>query len=98
MKDHELKCWPAMFFPTSLGIKKFEYRMNDRDFQEGDTLWLREYEPEDDTYTGKACRVLVQAVWTANDIPGLLEDFCVMQVKLVQAPWQLEPEGGKKII
>lgn len=96
MKDHELKCWPALFHPVSLGLKALEYRRNDRGFEVGDTLWLREYEPEDGTYTGLNCRVLVQAVWTAVDIPGLPHDFCVMQVLLAQAPWKIEPSKEVK--
>lgn len=45
MKTHELKTWPQYFSPMVTGAKKFELRKNDRGFQIGDLLILREYSP-----------------------------------------------------
>lgn len=42
---HELKTWPEYFHPLWEGLKHFEIRKNDRGFQVGDVLWLREYDP-----------------------------------------------------
>ena len=47
MTVHLLKSWPEFFEPVLQGHKRFELRRNDRDFQEGDHLVLREYEPGD---------------------------------------------------
>jgi hypothetical protein len=44
-KTHELKIWPVYFDAIERGDKTFDVRKNDRDFQTGDTLVLREYEP-----------------------------------------------------
>lgn len=42
MKTHELKIIPEMFQEIIEGNKKAEVRLNDRDFQKGDKLFLRE--------------------------------------------------------
>ena len=44
--EHELKCHPEYFYRICSGQKSFEIRKNDRDFQVGDTLILKEYDPE----------------------------------------------------
>lgn len=43
--EHELKCWPEYFARIGTGQKTFEIRRNDRDFQVGDILILKEYDP-----------------------------------------------------
>lgn len=42
---HELKIWPQYFCRVKDGSKTFEVRRNDRGFQPGDTVLLREYDP-----------------------------------------------------
>lgn len=44
MKEHQLRTWPVLFQPIITGQKTFEYRLDDRHFSVGDTLWLREYD------------------------------------------------------
>jgi hypothetical protein len=54
MKTHELRCWPVFFNETISGKKNFEFRNNrDRDFQEGDVLQLKEWDPVKNEYTGR---------------------------------------------
>jgi hypothetical protein len=56
---HELKVWPEFFEPLIEGRKTAEYRKDDRGFHLGDTLWLREWEPSTEAYTGReACAVV----------------------------------------
>lgn len=43
--QHELKIWPRFFARVVDGSKPFEVRRNDMDFQTGDTVLLREYDP-----------------------------------------------------
>lgn len=49
---HELKTWPEPFKSLQEGVKTFEIRVNDRNFQVGDTLLLHEWNPVTKSYTG----------------------------------------------
>lgn len=42
---HELKIWPQFFEAVKSGNKTFEIRENDRGFQNGDRVILREFDP-----------------------------------------------------
>lgn len=42
---HELKIWPQYYCRVADGSKTFEVRNNDRGFQPGDTVVLREWDP-----------------------------------------------------
>ena len=53
MTRHELKTWPQYFAAVRSGKKRFEIRRNDREFAVGDVLVLREFDPEQDVYTGQ---------------------------------------------
>lgn len=48
---HELKTHPQYFRRLFEGSKNFEVRKNDRDFQIGDTLKLKEWDPVTEQYT-----------------------------------------------
>ncbi len=54
MSNHDLKTWPEYFAALWNDSKTFEVRKADRDFQVGDTLTLREYDPKKNEYTGRA--------------------------------------------
>jgi uncharacterized protein DUF3850 len=51
-KIHDLKTHPIPFLAQFQDAKQFEYRRDDRDFDVGDVLILREWDPETSTYTG----------------------------------------------
>lgn len=44
--SHELKCHPKNFSRIINRQKTFEVRLDDRNFQAGDELIIREYDPE----------------------------------------------------
>lgn len=61
---HELKCWPEHFrdvvHPNKNKRKMVEIRKEeDRSFAVGDVLFLREYKPIEQSYTGSWCEVVV---------------------------------------
>jgi hypothetical protein len=58
-KKHSLKTWPAFYEEVVGGRKPFEARKADRDFEVGDTLWLEEWNPATQLYTGRNCERLV---------------------------------------
>ena len=49
----EKKVWPEYFQAILEGKKNFELRLNDFEINEGDTLFLREWDPEIKNYTGR---------------------------------------------
>lgn len=42
---HELKIWPQYYSRVADGSKNFEIRENDRGFQQGDSVILKEFDP-----------------------------------------------------
>lgn len=76
--EHELKCWPAFFLPVVCGVKTFEVRKNDRHFKVGDVLWLREWDPDTEEYTGRDARVRV--IYMLHDF-GLEDGYVVMGIR-----------------
>jgi hypothetical protein len=79
MKQHELKTWQPWFDDTLMGRKTFEFRKNDRDFQKGDRLLLREYNPHTETYSGTA--LAVRVTYIIKDAPDLPEGYCIMGIE-----------------
>ncbi len=43
--NHELKIWPQFYHAVREGKKNFEVRKNDRAYQAGDSVSLREWDP-----------------------------------------------------
>lgn len=58
-KAHTLKTWPGVFDSLLTRAKSFEVRKDDRDFGVGDTLILREWDPDEGDYTGRKMRALI---------------------------------------
>lgn len=77
---HELKCWPDYFLPITQGRKRFEIRRNDRGFQTGDYLWLREWSPFERLYTGAGMVFKVTYMLRSDDCLGLAPDFVALSI------------------
>ena len=80
---HELKTWPVAFQLAHTGVKMFEIRKHDRNFQEGDLVHLREYELETNHYTGRELWRRVTCVITGW---GLNDDTCALGLTTIDAP------------
>ena len=82
---HELKTDPAVFIASQEGDKSFEIRLNDRGYQIGDHLLLRETKHSGEemkagkplAYTGREYLVRVKYILSGY---GLKEDWVIMSV------------------
>ena len=70
---HDLKIMPEYFRAVKSGEKTFEVRFNDRNFQKGDMLHLREW--DGNGYTGES--IFVEVTYILND-PGFCKDGYVI--------------------
>jgi len=78
---HVLKTWPEYFEAVYFGEKPFEVRKNDRNFQVGDTLVLREWDPEKEDYTGRKLEVLVTYMTDVANMGVLKEGYVIMGIR-----------------
>jgi len=78
MKRHNLKTWPEFYQAILEGRKKFELRKDDRGFNVGDILVLREFNPETEKYSGREMEVTV--TYIAKGIFGMTVDQVIMSI------------------
>ena len=78
MKTHELKIKPQYFKDVISGLKTFEVRKNDRNFEVGDIITLREF--ENGKFTGKS--INVEIVYILNDEEYCKESYDVLGFRL----------------
>lgn len=80
---HEIKCWSEYFWKIKSGLKNFELRFNDRDYQVGDILYIHEWdnfaEPMKRS-TGNAVLKRISYMVT-NSTLGLKEGYCILQLE-----------------
>ena len=81
VKTHELKSWPVFFKRLVDGHQMHEIRRNDREFNVGDVLYLREWDP-DKGYTGNERYYVITGITTS--MPGLIPGFCTL---CLDGPW-----------
>ncbi|HEI9848065.1 MULTISPECIES: DUF3850 domain-containing protein [Serratia] len=84
MKTHELKITTAHFCFVVAGVKKAEFRYNDRDFREGDILKLREWLPEVEGYTGEYVYVRITHI---TDVAEWAPGYVMLSIE--RGPWKL---------
>ncbi len=59
---HSIKCWPEPFGEMLAGRKTAEFRLNDRNYQVGDRLLIREWCPDEQAYTHREIERLITHV------------------------------------
>lgn len=71
-RTHSLTAWPDHF--ASLLYEKnkrtFEIRKNDVGYKVGDWLWIREWDPNVEDYTGNSITVCVCYMTDFKQLPG----------------------------
>lgn len=86
MRVHDLKTWPEFWAPLYRGVKSFEVRENDRDYQVGDILRLWEWDPEQKLRSGRS---LTYEVTYIADLGKIGHGSLVgMQLKRVNDLWR----------
>jgi ASC-1-like (ASCH) protein len=64
----EKKCWPKYFSSILSGEKNFEIRLADFQTKKGDTLILKEWNPDTKEYTGREIKKEVTYVAKMNKL------------------------------
>lgn len=78
-KVHYLKIWTPFFKDVKSGIKPFEVRKNDRDYEVGDTLILEEFDQNTEKYLGGWVPKLV--TYKLDDKRFVKEGYVILGLK-----------------
>lgn len=86
--DYEVKSWPQFFTQMIAGIKRHDMRdKRDRNYEVGDRMLLREYDPFGAGYTGRDAVALITYI-TSNDTPcamssaALDNNFAILSIEI----------------
>lgn len=79
---HHLKTWPKQFQLVKHGIKRFEVRKNDRNYQVNDILILEEWDPEKERYTRDHVERRISYILEGGQF-GIEKGYVVMQIEEV---------------
>ena len=77
---HEIKLAAEFWDDVWCGRKKFELRKNDREYQTGDKLVMREY--ANDNYTGRVIKTNI--IYMLEDYPGLAEGYAILGIGRIE--------------
>jgi hypothetical protein len=80
---HELKILPKWFEDVAHQKKTFEIRKNDRDYNVGDTLILKEWDRG--KYTGREIKRTVSYIYYGDGNYGLSDGYVVMAIRGARA-------------
>jgi hypothetical protein len=78
-KVHYLKTWTPYFYDIKSGVKQFQVRINDRDYEVGDTLILDNFDPSTEKYLGEWIPKLV--TYKLDDIRFVKEGFVILGMR-----------------
>jgi hypothetical protein len=89
---HELKIWPEHFQAIIEGRKRFEIRsVEDRSYDDGDTLELQEWFPDEERYTNR--RILAKVTLVHAGI-GMQKGYVALGIRVYA--WQEEGDTWQK--
>jgi hypothetical protein len=75
---HDLKTWPPYFEHVKKGRKTFEFRKNDRGFEVGDIVILREWLPTEQKYTGRVVSKRIE--YLIEDETLIPSEYCIFSL------------------
>lgn len=81
MSIHYLKTVQPFFNEVKKGIKTFEHRRNDRNFQVGYEVILQEYDMMHNSFSGEEIKVTITYVLTNR--AGLDDNFCIFAFNVI---------------
>lgn len=84
MATHELKSWPGQFQAMWNGRKRAEYRRDDRHYEVGDLLDLREWDPDLGRYTGFRLQARVTHLVRGPDL-AVPAGYAVLSIEVLDA-------------
>jgi len=75
-KVHMVKSWVGLFDSLYSGVRKFDLRVNDRDYKTGDKIHFFEYDPDKEQITGRNVERKITYIMRFGDSPvGVLNDL-----------------------
>lgn len=89
MKIHKVKSWSHFFEAIKEGRKLHDLRVNDRDYNIGDTVILQKYDIIGGEFTGEELRTEITYI-TDDRYPCafssaiLPKDYCILSLKLIR--------------
>lgn len=91
---HDLKSWPNSFNAWDNDKKQFEFRKDDRNFQLGDTVILREYDPILKKFSGcwRMGKIKYILKGRRGASVGLQEGYCIFSLDMHTSNFIPEPE------
>lgn len=94
MKLHDIKCWPEFYPDVASGRKPFEIRKNDRDYEVGDLLKIRWFDPKTKEFNGSVCLKTVTYLtgWEQKEGNVVLG---IRGANLQEHLWVLAQEGSQ---
>ena len=87
-KVHQVKSWSHFYDAIVAGAKRHDLRKDDRNYQVGDVLNLRQYDNIKGEYTGEECLAEISYI-TNNQYPCafsssiLPQDYCILSLILL---------------
>ena len=91
---HELRILPKWFEDVACQKKTFEIRKNDRDYNVGDTLILKEWYKG--RFTGREIKRTVSYIYYGDGVYGLSENYVVMAIRGARAVLDKAESEGKE--
>jgi hypothetical protein len=82
-KHHDIKIHPQHFRSVQANEMPFQIRFNDRDYQAGDTLTMKEWKPDElgkgGKYSGLEIHRVINHVF--DELPGLQSGFVAFSIR-----------------